>query len=150
MQTYDSGLPTLLVWLFAISQILYLGCFMLEMYFRTLKVNCVDMDDPLPATEAELPFIVLLYPVLRELERTMETTFTSLAKLDYPRSRYRVVAIPNANDAETIASLQRLTKAFPFVEILEVPATTDPRWDVVWNAWDANPCLLYTSPSPRD
>ncbi len=139
MQTYDSGLPTLLVWLFAISQILYLGCFMLEMYFRTLKVNSVDMDDPLPATEAELPFIVLLYPVLRELERTMETTFTSLAKLDYPRSRYRVVAIPNANDAETIASLQRLTKAVPFVEILEVPATTDPRWDVVWNAWDANP-----------
>ena len=122
----NDSVPTLLVWLFAISQLLYLGCFLLEMYFRTLRANRVDMDDPLPATEAEMPFIVLLYPVLRELERTMETTFTSLAKLDYPRSRYRVVAIPNSNDSETIASLQRLTTAFPFVEILEVPPTTDP------------------------
>src|SRR5690606_14084311 len=135
----NDSVTTLLIWFFAISQLLYLGCFLLELYFRSLRVNCVYMDDPLPATKAERPFIVLRYPVLPELERTMETTFTSLAKLDYPRSRYRVVAIPNSNDSETITSLQRLTSAFPFVEILEVPPTTDPRWDVVWNAWDANP-----------
>ncbi|MFX9664989.1 hypothetical protein ABTO78_20240, partial [Acinetobacter baumannii] len=92
----------LLVWLFALSQILYLGSFLLEMYFRSLRVERVDMSEPLPASEADYPFIVLLYPVLRELESTMETTFTSLAKLDYPADRYRVLAIPNSNDAETI------------------------------------------------
>jgi hypothetical protein len=70
----NDSVPTLLIWLFAISQLLYLGCFLLEMYFRSLRVNRVDMDDPLPATEAEMPFIVLLYPVLRELERTSWTT----------------------------------------------------------------------------
>ena len=110
MQNYN--VPTILIWLFAISQLLYLGCFLLEMYFRALRVNRVDMDAPMPA-EAGMPFIVLLYPVLRELERTMETTFTALAKLDYPRDRYRVVAIPNADDTETIASLRRLTGMYP-------------------------------------
>ena len=89
----NHSVPMILIWLFAISQLLYLGCFLLEMYFRALRVNRVDMDAPMPA-EADMPFIVLLYPVLRELERTMETTFTALAKLDYPRDRYRVVAIP--------------------------------------------------------
>lgn len=139
MNTQDPNWATLLVWLFAISQVLYFGSFLLEMYFRSLRVERVDMDEPLPANEADYPFIVLLYPVLRELESTMETTFTALAKLDYPTDRYRVLAIPNSNDAETIASLRRLTDAYPFVEILAVPPTTDPSWDMVWNAWDRNP-----------
>lgn len=139
MDTFDPTVPTVLLWLFAISQLLYLGSFLLEVYFRSLRVHRVDMSAPLPATEADYPFIVLLYPVLRELESTMETTFTALAKLDYPKSRYRVVAIPNADDIDTIASLRRLTGRFPFLEILEIPPTSDPRWDMVWKAWDENP-----------
>lgn len=141
METYHQSIPTLIL-LVGITQLLYLGSFLLELYFLSLKVHRVDMDDPLPA-EADLPYIVLLYPVLRELERTMETTFTSLAKLDYPRDRYRVVAIPNSSDTETIASLRRLAGKFPFVEILEVPPTTDPSWDVVWNSWDSNPKVYW-------
>ena len=73
MNTQDPNWATLLVWLFALSQILYLGSFLLEMYFRSLRVERVDMSEPLPASEADYPFIVLLYPVLRELESTMET-----------------------------------------------------------------------------
>ncbi len=138
MQAFEPT-PALLIWLFAISQFLYLGSFLLEVYFRSLRVYRVDMTEPLPATEADYPFIVMLYPVLRELESTMETTFTALSKLDYPASRYRVVAIPNADDAETIASLRRLARRFSFLEILEIPPTSDPRWDMVWKAWDENP-----------
>jgi len=69
----------------------------------------------------------------------MRTTFLSLAKLDYPAQRYRVVAIPNADDRETVASLRRLVSEFPFLEIMEIPPTSDPSWQTVWDAWDANP-----------
>ena len=52
------------------------------------------MNEQITEPESEWPYIVLFYPVLRELEATMRTTFLSLTKLDYPPDRYRVVAIP--------------------------------------------------------
>ena len=125
--------------LFFAAQILYLLTFLLDFYLNSLPVNWVDQSEPLPAEESEFPYIVLFYPVLRELEETMRTTFVALGELRYPKSRYKVVAIPNWNDAETIASLKRLQQDFPFVELVETPPTTDPSWDLVWNNWEANP-----------
>lgn len=128
-----------LVALFILTQILYTLTFLIDAYFFSLPVDWVDMNEPIGEPESEWPYIVLFYPVLRELEATMRTTFVSLAKMDYPRERYRVVAIPNSNDEETIASLRRLVLEFPFVEIMVIPPTSDPSWQIVWKAWDANP-----------
>ncbi|MEO6834769.1 MAG: glycosyltransferase family 2 protein [Candidatus Tumulicola sp.] len=121
------------------SQVCYTIVFLVEAYFMSLPVDRVDMDEPLREPENAWPYILLFYPVLQELEATMRTTFASLSKIDYPASRYRVIAIPNADDTATIASLRRLEAEFPFLEIAEVPPTSDPSWQVVWDAWDANP-----------
>lgn len=79
----------------------------------------------------------------------MRTTFTSLARLDYPAHRFRVVAIPNSHDRATIESLQRLQQEFPFVHLLEVPPTGDPSWQVVWDRWDENPKCYWWHRGPR-
>jgi cellulose synthase/poly-beta-1,6-N-acetylglucosamine synthase-like glycosyltransferase len=125
--------------LFVLSQVLYTLTFVVDVYFMSLPVDWVDMDEPIAEPEDQWPYIVLFYPVLRELEATMRTTFVSLAKLDYPPQRCRVVAIPNSDDTETLSSLRRLASEFAFLEILEVPPTSDPRWQVVWDSWEANP-----------
>ena len=136
--TEHVGLVALIA-LFVFSQLLYTLTFLVDAYFFTLPINWVDMNEPILEPESEWPYIVLFYPVLRELEATMRTTFLSLTKLDYPRERYSVVAIPNSDDEETIASLRRLAGEFSFLRILEVPPTSDPSWQIVWDAWDVNP-----------
>lgn len=125
--------------LFALAQILYFLTFLVDAYFFGLPTDAVDMHEPITEPESEWPYVVLFYPVLRELEATMRTTMLSLSHMDYPAQRYRVIAIPNSSDRETIASLRRLTGEFAFLEILEIPPTSDPSWEIVWNAWDANP-----------
>jgi cellulose synthase/poly-beta-1,6-N-acetylglucosamine synthase-like glycosyltransferase len=85
------------------------------------------------------PPIILFYPVLREREDTMRTTLLGLAKAEYPAGRRRIVAIPNSDDRETIASLNRLRAEYPFLEVLPVPPTTDGSWGPVWSSWDLNP-----------
>lgn len=135
----DTPFLTALVALFIVTQILYLLTFVVDAYFLSLPVDWVDMDEPIKEPPSQWPYIVLFYPVLRELEATMRTTFLTLAKLDYPPDRCRVVAIPNANDTETVASLRRLAAEFSFLKILEVPPTSDPSWQIVWDAWEANP-----------
>src|SRR6185312_15813643 len=87
------------------AQTLYTLCFFIDFYLFSLPVNFVDMKEAKNLKKDEYPFIVLFYPVLRELEATMRTTFLSL---NYPTDRYAVAAIPNADDEETVASLKRL------------------------------------------
>jgi cellulose synthase/poly-beta-1,6-N-acetylglucosamine synthase-like glycosyltransferase len=140
MQPYINEMVSMsLVGLFVTGQVLYSLAFLVDLYLLTLPTNWVDPDERISVGEKEYPYIVLFYPVLRELERTMHTTFTSLARLDYPADRFRVVAIPNSDDRVTIDNLKRLQKEFPFVQLLEVPPTTDPSWQVVWDAWTSNP-----------
>ncbi|MGE4429444.1 MAG: glycosyltransferase family 2 protein [Sphingobium sp.] len=129
----------ILVALFFVTQILYSLSILVDLYFYTRPVNRVDMDELPKVPVADYPDIVLFYPVLRELEETMRTTFHSLTRIDYPREKYSVIAIPNDNDAETIASLRRLQDEFSFLEVMEIPPTADPRWQPVWDAWDSNP-----------
>jgi cellulose synthase/poly-beta-1,6-N-acetylglucosamine synthase-like glycosyltransferase len=68
----------------------------------------------------------------------MRTTFRALDRIQYPRDRYRVVAIPNQDDVGTIASLEALRAEFGFLQILQIPPTSAAEWDVVWSAWDRN------------
>ncbi len=124
---------------YIIAQLLYFLAFMVMLYFLTRKVNWVDSSriDSIP--EEQVPLIVLAYPVLNEDENTMHTTMVSLSKMDYPKSKYRIIAIPNSDDTATIAMLRRLQAEFSFLEIMEVPPTSDLSWDVVWQAWENNP-----------
>ncbi len=123
--------------LFGVTQALYLFSLLVNVWFFRLPVNKVD-PALAPRTSDAAPPMILLYPVLNELEETMRTTFTGMLKADYPGS-VRVVAIPNANDAGSIRSFERLMTEFSFLELLPVPATTDPSWDNVWQAWESNP-----------
>ena len=133
------GADTILVSAFLLSQILYALSLGLGLFFLRLPVDWVEPREAEGRQPEEHPYIVLFYPVLRELESTMRTTFLSLARIDYPAARYRVVAIPNANDTATVESLKRLAQEFAFLQIVEVPATSDPSWQVVWRSWDENP-----------
>ena len=122
---------------FVATQLLYLLSFAIEGYFFSRPSNVVQMPRD-GARPAQYPYIVLFYPVLDELEGTMRTTFEALARLDYPRDRFEVIAIPNASDTGSIASLRTLQGDFPFLKLIEVPATSDPSWQTVWDHWDAN------------
>lgn len=124
---------------YTIAQLLYFLAFMVVLYFLTRKINWVDSSRIYSTPEEQMPLIVLAYPVLREDENTMHTTMVSLSRMDYPRSKYRIIAIPNSDDTATIEILRRLQREFPFLETLEVPPTTDPSWNVVWRAWENNP-----------
>ncbi|HEY4434363.1 MAG TPA: hypothetical protein VGM99_08150, partial [Candidatus Cybelea sp.] len=86
-----------LVAVFIATQILYTFTLLVDFYFFAHRVDWVDMSEPLDEPHEEWPYIVLLYPVLHELEATMRTTFLALAKIDYPPGRRRVVAIPNSH-----------------------------------------------------
>ncbi|RDE09164.1 glycosyltransferase family 2 protein [Pelagibacterium lacus] len=130
-----ASLSEMLVIGFAIIQIGYCATLSVTLYLRSLPVDWVDESERVP--DEEVPFIVLFYPVLREAEETMRTTFLTIERLDYPKNKYRVVAIPNADDLETVASLLRLKQRFDFLQVLQVPPTGDDSWEVVWNAWDA-------------
>ncbi|HEY1883169.1 MAG TPA: glycosyltransferase family 2 protein [Candidatus Cybelea sp.] len=132
-------LDAVLVAVFIATQVLYTFTLLVDFYFFAHRVDWVDMNEPLDEPHEDWPYIVLLYPVLHELEATMRTTFLALAKIDYPPQRRRVVAIPNSHDTETLASLKRLATEFDFLEILKVPPTTDPSWQIVWDSWDSNP-----------
>ncbi|MGA2159341.1 MAG: glycosyltransferase family 2 protein [Dehalococcoidia bacterium] len=127
------------IWLYITAQILYLLTFIVVFYFLTRKINWVGKYGTFMLTPDKTPLIILAYPVLREDEDTMHSTMLSLGKIDYPKDKYRVIAIPNSDDTFTIEALKRLQMEFPFLELMEVPPTADPSWNVVWQAWDGNP-----------
>lgn len=135
----DLELTTILLVLFAATQIIYTCTFAIDAYLYTRPVNFVDMRDAESVLPKNYPHIVLFYPVLRELEETMRTTFRTIAQLDYPEDKYQVIAIPNGDDLASVEHLRKLASEFPFLQIIEVPPTSDASWDIVWDAWNANP-----------
>jgi cellulose synthase/poly-beta-1,6-N-acetylglucosamine synthase-like glycosyltransferase len=135
---FDFGVSGVLVALFLVTQCLYALSLAIDFYFYTRPVDKVDVHPIDKATLRDLPRIILLYPVLRETYATMRTTLSALAELDYPADRFRIVAIPNSSDEETIRSLAGLQREFAFLEVLAVPPTSDSSWDVVWSAWEGN------------
>lgn len=124
---------------FVAVQGLYFLTFAVDAYLFSRPVNWVDTSDRAKRSITHYPYIVLFYPVLREPEETMRTTFHSLARLDYPADRYSVIAIPNADDVETVAALKGLRRDFPFVQVIEVPPTSHSSWGKVWVAWERTP-----------
>lgn len=135
----DYPLGSVFIFAYCAVQVAYALTFVLDFYFFTRPVNWVDPREAARLEPRNYPYIVLFYPVLRELEATMRTTFLSLAQIDYPRDRYSVVAIPNASDKPTVAALRRLRDEFDFLRIIEVPHTGHRSWQAVWKAWDKTP-----------
>jgi cellulose synthase/poly-beta-1,6-N-acetylglucosamine synthase-like glycosyltransferase len=125
--------------LFAIIQVLYLLSLAVNGYFYSRWMDLITPEEVV-ADRTDYPPILLLYPVLREAEETMRTTMLSIAAAQdaYRPGHARVVAIPNSNDAPSIAALERLMKEFDFLEILSVPPTTDRSWAPIWSDWDTN------------
>jgi glycosyltransferase XagB len=127
-----------LVIAYAVVQLLYFGSFLVNGYFFTRPVDWIPPED-VRNHRSNNPPILLLYPVLREAEETMRTTLLSIsAAQDAYAGTALVVAIPNHDDAATIAALERLVPDFPFLEILVVPPTSDPSWAPVWASWEMN------------
>jgi glycosyltransferase XagB len=139
MSGFFSALDSFLVGFFVLTQISYLLGFLLEGYFFASPINWVDESRIGDLRWENLPNIVLFYPVLREPVDTMHTTMVSLTRMNYPAEKFRVVAIPNSNDLVTIDHLKDLQREFPFLELMEVPPTSDPSWDCVWESWEKNP-----------
>ena len=137
MQHWIDG-TTLLAAAFIVGQLLYSATFLIDLYLFAQPINRVDMSEAAEVPQRDYPDIVLFYPVLRELESTMHTTLVSVSRLDYPAGKRRVIAIPNHDDLATIASLRRLQAQFDFLEIMEIPPTGDPSWNLIWDAWGAN------------
>ena len=128
-----------LVAVYAAVQVGYLGTELVYLFFLTRPSNWVDPAESASIPGDKLPHVVLLYPVLHEPHETMRTTFLSLEDLDYPAGRCHIIAVVNQSDPVTTLSLERLRREYPWLEIMVVPPTTDPSWDVVWNAWDREP-----------
>lgn len=144
-----SHIDMIFVSLFFLTQATYLLSMVTDVYFYSRPVNKVDMNEIHTIRAQEYPHIVLFYPVLRELEETMRTTFHALARLDYPHDRYSIIAIPNADDIDTVASLHRLQEEFSFLEVLTVPSTSDARWQHIWDAWKNNPHAYWFNRGAR-
>lgn len=139
MLGFEADWPAIILAVFLATQALYFLSLAVDGYLFSLPVNWVDVEEARRMDPRRYPRIVLFYPVLRELEETMRTTFLSLSEIDYPTDKYCVVAIPNVDDKPTVESLRRLQKQFPFLHIVEVPPTSHPSWQPVWDSWQSHP-----------
>lgn len=119
-------------------QSIYLISFLTDIYILTRPKDIVDMTEVALLDKKDYPLIVLLYPVLKEPKGVMKTSFKAMTQLDYPKDRFRIISVPNQDDLETIKSLKELQKEFSFVEIMEIPSTTDASWDIVFDNWEQN------------
>jgi cellulose synthase/poly-beta-1,6-N-acetylglucosamine synthase-like glycosyltransferase len=124
--------------IYIFCQLIYLIAFLTDAYLLTRPKDVVDMSELPKLNKKDYPYIVLVYPVLKEPKATMQTAFRSMQNLDYPRNRFRIVSIPNSDDLETIKSLKELQAEFDFLEIMEIPPTSDSSWQIVWDKWEQN------------
>jgi len=148
-------MPVEVIVLYAVVQIAYLCCLGISIWFYTRPVDLVDADEIRQVAQettrlpSATPEVIVLYPVLDELEATMRTAMIGFSRAEYPGAR-RVIAIPNADDAETISSLHRIQQDHAFLEVLEIPPTDDDRWAAVWKAWDGNPKAYWWHTGKRN
>jgi cellulose synthase/poly-beta-1,6-N-acetylglucosamine synthase-like glycosyltransferase len=138
MDDCNQFLTILIQVVYIICQLIYLIAFFTDTYLLTRPKDIVDMDELPKLDKNDYPFIILLYPVLKEPKSTMQTAFRAMQNLDYPKNRFRIISIPNSDDIETINSLHELQKEFDFLEVMEIPPPSDSSWQIVWDNWDHN------------
>ena len=99
-----------------LTQALYSLSLLVDCYLFSRPVNMVDMGERfqlVPGSKKDYPAIVLFYPVLEEQESVMRTTMIALDELDYPKDRYRVIAIPNSTTARRSPRSRTCRWSFP-------------------------------------
>lgn len=129
---------TVLAIAFIVGQLLYSATFLVDLHHVTRPVNWVRMADVREVPERDYPDIVLLYPVLQEPEAVMRTTLQAVGRIRYPAAKTRIIAVPDRDDAGAVAALRRLQDEFDFLEVLPVPPTRDPSWELILDAWQEN------------
>src|SRR4029079_11432849 len=115
-----TSVPVILLMLYFATQGLYSLSMLVDCYFFSRPVNMVDMSEQdrlVEGSKKDYPQIVLFYPVLAEQESVMRTTMIAFGEMQYPKDRYRVIAIPNASDRPTVAALRKLQSEFAFLEL---------------------------------
>ena len=82
MLGFEADWPAIILAVFLVTQALYFLSLAVDGYLFSLPVNWVDVEEARRMDPRRYPRIVLFYPVLRELEETMRTTFLSLSEID--------------------------------------------------------------------
>lgn len=113
----------------------FLLAVLVTLYFLTRRIAYVVSGQP---DTADSPFIVVLYPLLRERKTTIRTTLIGHQRMAYPSNRWKMVAVLNWHDEGTIRSIQELMLEFSFLDLIVMPPCDDPTWRIVWDAWHAN------------
>lgn len=129
---------TLLAAAFIVGQLFYSATFLIDLHHVTRPVSWVRMAEVREIPERDYPEIALFYPVLREPESTLRATLLAIGRVRYPAGKARIIAVPNQEDAPTVASLRRLQDEFDFLEVMPVPPTRDPSWELILDAWQDN------------
>ena len=129
---------TLLAAAFIVGQLFYSATLLIDLHHVTRPVSWVRMAEVREIPERDYPEIVLFYPVLREPESTLRATLLAIGRVRYPAGKARIIAVPNQEDAPTVASLRRLQDEFDFLEVMPVPPTRDPSWELILDAWQDN------------
>lgn len=71
------------------------------------------------------PFISIIVPV-RNMERTIGTTFDYLMNVEYPRDRMEIVFADGGSTDNTISIIKNYQKEHPFIKLVEIPKCPSP------------------------
>lgn len=73
----------------------------------------------------QLPFISIIVPV-KNAERTLDTTFTYLLNVDYPRDKMEIVIADGGSTDGTVGVIRKWQEQHAFITYVEVPNCPSP------------------------
>jgi len=71
------------------------------------------------------PFISIIVPV-RNMERTIVTTFEYLMNIDYPRVKMELIFADGGSTDKTISIIKDYQKEHPYIKLVEIPKCPSP------------------------
>ena len=71
------------------------------------------------------PFISIIVPV-RNMERTIETTFKYLTNVDYPREKLEIIFADGGSTDKTVSVIKNYQRKHPFIRLAEIPKCPSP------------------------
>jgi glycosyltransferase involved in cell wall biosynthesis len=71
------------------------------------------------------PFVSIIVPV-RNMERTIGTTFDYLMNIDYPRDKMEIIFADGGSKDQTISIIKDYQKKNPFIKLVEIPNCPSP------------------------
>lgn len=71
------------------------------------------------------PFVSVIVPV-RNMERTIGTTFDYLMNVEYPREKMEIIFADGGSTDKTISIIKDYQKQYPFIKLVEIPKCPSP------------------------